>query len=484
MDNAKRKKSFYLKVSKLYLLISLLFFILNITYVFATTNNETQTYTSSSRAYKPHNEGEEKQLDWENPNTWDKVYDSNNKQISKRYFKEGSDEDNKQVNWDHDKTWDKTYYDGNFAEEVQAEEYILTERHYTSNSKEYKKIVNWNHDKTYDIELKIINNRPYKLNKRSYLNDNKEINWKSPNTWNRTLDDNSGHTLEQRHFKTSEDDIYWEHKETWNKEYQDNEMTKQTFFNSDGSEKTTSYSSSSEDDDSSMNVDLADGDASMDVNSEDDGGFVPLYSFGNKDDNVVITFVDDSKKEVLEQDENNNIKKQIRYTIEDDKKVDWENDETYDAEYDENNIKISETHYLRDSENEDEQKPIDYKKSWFFIPKSATTTIEETIEEGNPTVTLITVNNLITKKTTKTTIVGDEVRQSEITKEEDETTEVDKKDETTAENNEPVVPANTQSPEKEPQTKLTPKIVMGVLVTTIVVSLIYVYVKREQLFKK
>ncbi|GLH60913.1 hypothetical protein [Paulownia witches'-broom phytoplasma] len=35
------------------------------------------------------------------------------------------------------------------------------------------------------------------------------------------------------------------------------------------------------------------------------------------------------------------------------KKVDWENDETYDAEYDENNIKISETHYLRDSENED-----------------------------------------------------------------------------------------------------------------------------------
>ncbi|OIJ44623.1 hypothetical protein [Rice orange leaf phytoplasma] len=322
MNNAKRKKSFYLKVSKLYLLISLLFFILNITYVFATTNKETQTYTSSSRAYKPHNEGEEKQLDWENPNTWDKVYDSNNKQISQRYFKEGSDEDNKQVNWDHDKTWDKTYYDGNFAEEVQAEEYILTERHYTSNSKEYKKIVNWNHDKTYYIELKIINNRPYKLNKRSYLNNNKEINWKSPNTWNRTLDDNSGHTLEQRHFKTSEDDIYWEHKENWNKEYQDNEMTKQTFFNSDGSEKTTSYSSSSEDDDSSINVYLADGDASMDVNSEDDGGFVPLDSFGNKDDNVLITFVDDSKKEVLEQDENNNIKKQRLYTIEDDKKVD------------------------------------------------------------------------------------------------------------------------------------------------------------------
>ncbi|AOF54717.1 hypothetical protein MBSPM3_v1c1910 [Maize bushy stunt phytoplasma] len=129
MNNAKRKKSFYLKVSKLYLLISLLFFILNITYVFATTNKETQTYTSSSRAYKPHNEGEEKQVDWENPNTWDKVYDSNNKQILQRYFKEGSDEDNKQVNWDHDKTWDKTYYDGNFAEEVQAEEYILTERH-------------------------------------------------------------------------------------------------------------------------------------------------------------------------------------------------------------------------------------------------------------------------------------------------------------------------------------------------------------------
>ncbi|GLH60912.1 hypothetical protein HGD80_01500 [Paulownia witches'-broom phytoplasma] len=73
-------------------------------------------------------------------------------------------------------------------------------------------------------------------------------------------------------------------------------MTKQTFFNSDGSKKTTSYSSSSEDDDSSMNVVLADGDASMDVNSEDDGGFVPLDSFGNKDDNVVITFVDDSKK--------------------------------------------------------------------------------------------------------------------------------------------------------------------------------------------
>ncbi|WP_180365503.1 hypothetical protein [Rice orange leaf phytoplasma] len=46
------------------------------------------------------------------------------------------------------------------------------------------------------------------------------------------------------------------------------------------------------------------------------------------------------------------------------------------------------------------------------------------------------------------------------------------------------MPANTQSPEKEPQTKLTPKIVMGVLVTTIFVSLIYVYFKREQLFKK